>query len=321
MKISAPARLHLSNFEFFNFFIVFTQIGEIVFKIESNHLYILDGAMGTEIENRGYDTSSIIWSAQILFENPSLVQEIHEEYFNAGADIVITNTFRTSPYSFEKAGFKLDSFRKYMFKAIDIAVKARDKSNTKGLIFGSIASLEDCFRPDLVPEEKILELFHQKTLDSMGESKDLDLILFETQNNFREIQIISKLVSKIDVPTGLSLTLNNKGDMLDGTSWSKVIKLVKQSNFSIFGVNCSSPTVITQGLQKLIRISELDIPIIAYANIGLPDPITQQINNDVNENNYLIEAEKWKNLGASIIGSCCGSNSSVTHNLSHGLKI
>ena len=276
--------------------------------------------MGTEIEKRGYNTSSIIWSAQILFENPSLVQTIHEEYFKAGADIAITNTFRTSPYSFKKAGLEIDLFKKFMFKAIELAVGARNKLNNQGLIFGSIASLEDCFRPDLVPEERILEKYHQKTLRSMGESSELDLILFETQNNMREIQVISKLVSKITIPSGLSITLNNKGDLLDGTSWSKVVKLIENSNFSIFGVNCSSPTIITRALQKLIEIKQLDIPLIAYANIGLPDPITHQMNDVVTEKNYLIEAEKWYELGSSIIGSCCGSNPSVIHNLSQGLK-
>jgi homocysteine S-methyltransferase len=281
---------------------------------------ILDGAMGTEIEKQGYDTSSFLWSAQILLDNPSVVQEIHNEYFKADADIIVTNTFRVSPYSFKKAGYDENLSTKAMFKAIELAVNAKEESNKEGLIFGSIASLEDCFRPDLAPKESILEEFHQKTLETMDRSSDIELILFETHNNFKEIEVISSLINQLDHPVGLSLTLNNKGELLDGTSWKKVVGLLENSNFSLFGVNCSSPTIITKGLQKLNETTQLVIPIIAYANIGLVDPITNQLNDNITGNDYLNEAVKWLDLGASIIGSCCGSDPKVTRNLVNRFK-
>lgn len=282
---------------------------------ENTHPLILDGAMGTEIEQRGYDTSSIIWSAKILMDNPSIVQSIHDEYFKAGADIAVTNTFRTSPYSFKKGGYDEEISFEFMFKAIELANNSKDKFNKNGFIFGSIASLEDCFRPDLVPNEEILREYHGKHLNKMDDSQNIDLILFETQNNYREIKVISRLISKLDHPVGLSLTLNNKGELLDGTSWNKVINLIKTSEFSLFGLNCSSPTVITKGLQKLFDITPLEIPIIIYANIGLPDPITHQLNDDINNETYLDEVKKWTEFNVSIIGSCCGSNSKVTEKL------
>jgi homocysteine S-methyltransferase len=281
---------------------------------------ILDGAMGTEIEKQGFDTSSFLWSAQILLDYPSVVQEIHNEYFKVGADIIVTNTFRVSPYSFKKAGYDEKLSTKTLFKAIDLAVNAKEEFNKDGLIFGSIASLEDCFRPDLVPKESILEEFHLKTLETMDNSADIDLILFETHNNFKEIKVISSLVNQIDHPVGLSLTLNNKGELLDGTSWKKVVGLLESSDFALFGVNCSAPTIITKGLQKLSEVTQLGIPIIAYANIGLVDPITNQLNDNITGEDYLSEVIKWLDLGVSIIGSCCGSDPKVTRKLVNRFK-
>jgi homocysteine S-methyltransferase len=288
---------------------------------DNSQIYVLDGAMGTELEYRGFDTSSLIWSAKVLLDHPQVVETIHKEYFNAGADIAITNTFRTTKYMFQKAGYDSDLSLSLLKKAVNIVLEVKKQFHEKKFVFGSIAPLEDCFRPDLTPNDEILFNFHSQTIQTMDDIDGIDIVLFETHNNIREIKALSTLIEKINHPTALSVTLDSKGNLLDGTSWSKLVKTIEDSKFTLFGLNCSAPTIITKGFENLAKVTKLDIPLIAYANIGLKDPITNQKNDNITQKTYIIEARKWvRSLGVKIVGGCCGSNPQVIANLSDEFK-
>lgn len=275
---------------------------------------ILDGAMGTEIEKLYGPSKSVLWSAEILFQKPEVVENIHKEYLKAGADIIITNTFRTSPYSFRKAGYSEREAEKYLNIAVDLASSAMS-TFSKRKIFGSIASLEDCFRPDLVPKNDVLRRFHSQTLKVMDQREEIDLILFETINSYREIKEISSLIDQFDHPIGISVTLNNQGNLLDGTSIKKVLEFVSQHSFQLFGLNCASPNVITKGVRKISSFLKQGLPTIVYANLNQPDPITGQVTDNFTVETYANESEIWLQEGIDIIGSCCGTTSELTKQL------
>ena len=61
--------------------------------LSTNDMIILDGALGTELEKRGYDVSGKLWSAKYLIENPQVIQDLHETYLRAGADILTTSSY------------------------------------------------------------------------------------------------------------------------------------------------------------------------------------------------------------------------------------
>ena len=66
---------------------------------------ILDGAMGTELQNRGISVPLPLWSANANIEHPQIVMDIHADYIQAGCDIITTNTFRSTFYTYRKADF------------------------------------------------------------------------------------------------------------------------------------------------------------------------------------------------------------------------
>src|SRR5437867_3363092 len=114
---------------------------------------LLDGAVGTELARRGVDTRLPLWSARALFDDNGLatLTRIHEEYARAGARILVTNTFRTTFRSLERAG-KADAWREANLKAVECA-RAGAAAAGEGrscLPAGGLALLEDCYRPDLV---------------------------------------------------------------------------------------------------------------------------------------------------------------------------
>src|SRR5512143_4331169 len=67
---------------------------------------ILDGALGTELERRGFETMLPLWSAKALIEAPGLVWEIHRDYVEAGAEVLTACTFRSTPYTMRKVGLE-----------------------------------------------------------------------------------------------------------------------------------------------------------------------------------------------------------------------
>ncbi len=124
---------------------------------------ILDGAMGTELERRNVPVSLPLWSTNALISHPKTVKQIHKDYIQAGADIITANTFRTNSRSFKRAGIK-DMAKELTHRALILANEARQETVTSRKIWiaGSIAPLEDCYRPDLVPPISELRKEHKE---------------------------------------------------------------------------------------------------------------------------------------------------------------
>ena len=148
---------------------------------------ILDGAMGTQLMRSGLDLPLPLWSADINITHPDIVRDVHKDYVSAGADIITTNTFRSTTWSYRKAGYTLqaatDRAKESLMRAVDSAQKSK-----AGMIAGSITSIEDCYSPKLFPGRTAAE-------DSYGEmllwfeEAGIDLILFETMSHIDEIEI------------------------------------------------------------------------------------------------------------------------------------
>ena len=124
---------------------------------------LLDGAMGTQLLMRNVDVGLPLWSASILENCPSTVEEIHTEYLNAGADVVTTNTFRTTTRTFRKVCNDIkeatERAREVCKTAVEVARKAAGEAQ---FVAGSLAPLEDCYLPDLFPgENAALEVFQE----------------------------------------------------------------------------------------------------------------------------------------------------------------
>ena len=195
-----------------------------------------------------------------------------------------------------------------MTLAVSLAKNVARQYTHKSYILGSVAPLEDCFRPDLVPSDKTLLDEHAKTLKKLDSFNEIDYILFETQNSLREIKILSQLTEELSHPAGLSVTLNNQGFLLDGSNWKSILSIIEDNNFEFLGINCVAPPIITKALTLLEKIGGIAIPLLAYANIGNPDPLTNKKSNFlISPQNYLKEALKWQTLGVKIIGGCCGT--------------
>ncbi|HEU4401919.1 MAG TPA: homocysteine S-methyltransferase family protein, partial [Candidatus Polarisedimenticolia bacterium] len=167
---------------------------------------LLDGATGTELTRRGLPTTLPLWSAHALAneEGLAVLRAIHEDYVRAGAEIVVTNTFRTTRWALERAGAG-DRWRLFNRRAVECARTA--SGSVPGhtcLVAGGLAPLEDCYRPDLVPSAEVCLAEHRRQVDLLA-GLGVDLILIETMNRRREAEAALRAAAASGLDVVLSL--------------------------------------------------------------------------------------------------------------------
>ena len=268
---------------------------------------IIDGAMGTELMNLGVDLPLPLWSSVANFDEYDKVVDIHKRYINAGSDIITSNTFRTTARTFKKAGYTADQSNEISKKCTSEAIKAAKEAidNKNVLLAGSIAPLEDCYEPDRFPGKiKARKEFEEiiQNIDSCG----VDIFLFETMGNFEEIETILELSRGLNQKRWLSIVLKNESSILDGTSLEKTIRLLKKYRLDMLLINCTPIDVITNSLDLFTSL--WDGKWGTFPNAGKSMPSKEGEFESKVEDDFLSNTlKRYMNLGAVVLGACCGS--------------
>lgn len=269
---------------------------------------ILDAAMGTEIISSGIKLPPYIWSAHTNIDNPDLVYKIHREHIKQGAEYITTNTFRATPRSYMKTGLSDTDATKVAYKsflnAIKMAKKAKLNTNTK--ILGSIAPLEDCYTPSDYPGDEFAELEFLE-LSNWFMNCGVDIILLETMNNLQEIVSCLKVFSSSDIHIWLSLNLLDGNHILSGEKINNVVESISGYNVSSLLINCNSIEKTNLALDNINACWSGEWGI--YPNVGLGEPASDGIISNFSSMKEFVEvSRKAVDLGATILGGCCGSN-------------
>jgi S-methylmethionine-dependent homocysteine/selenocysteine methylase len=271
------------------------------------HTLLLDGATGTELNRRGVDTGLPLWSANALLTDDGLrvLKQIHMDYLLAGADILTTDTFRTHRRALAKSG-NADRALELTRRAVETARQAvvTVPSAATRFVAGSLSTLEDCYRPDLVPPDDQLRAEHSERVHHLVEC-GVDVLLIETINSIREAAIIAKLATLTGTPVIVSFVCNRAGKILSGESLTDAARELLPLGISAIGVNCGPTPDLAKPLFELQAACPKDFPLIAYGNIGYADDAVGWVNTDAeNPAAYCAHAIHWP---AKIIGGCCGT--------------
>lgn len=282
------------------------RIGKFKNDLKKGKIFILDGAVGTEIYRRGAKTPGALWSAQVLLKNPQLVKQIHQDYIKAGAQIITTNTFSTKERAFRKVGLA-GKGRETTLLACQVARQAEEESGKDVLIAGSVAPLEDCYSPELVPPDDELKKEHLEYAKNLKEG-GVDFLLAETMISLREIKAVCEAAKMVGLPLAVSFCCDEKGNLLSGEKLSDAVRLVEKYQPLFLSLNCMSIDLIGKVLKKLRRLTKLPIAIYAQGD-GKPGSDQGWIFTGNNgSEKYFAYAKQWLQDGAQIIGGCCGTN-------------
>ena len=265
---------------------------------------LLDGAMGTELINRGTDLPLPIWSADANLTHPEIVKEIHFEYIQAGAELITTNTFRTTTWTYRKAGYTPARARERakdsLYKAVECAQSAAGETIK---VAGSITSLEDCYSPEKFPGKTAAEDIYGETTEWMVDA-GLNFILFETMGNIQEITIALETARGFDNGVWLSLIMKNGDHILDGTPIQDVISLINGFEVDCLLNNCNQLDTTLRCIDHF----ENDWKGMwgTYPNLGKTD-----FENDyfdiIDESNFSAGMKSILMKDPGVIGVCCGS--------------
>jgi S-methylmethionine-dependent homocysteine/selenocysteine methylase len=263
---------------------------------------LLDGATGTELERRGAATGAPLWSAHALIERPTLVSQIHAEYLAAGAELLTANTFRTQRRTLERAG-REESAATLTALATRLARQAVEASALGRQIFvlGSAPPLEDCYRPDLVPDDEALAREHAEHAANLAES-GVDAILVETMNTIREAHIAVRAASEVALPVWVSFACDDSARLLSGEKLGDALTAIAPARPDAILVNCL-PLSRVGACLPILR--QCRLPFGVYANLG--EPIKAGRTEAAAPREFAAAAATWRDAGARILGGCCGT--------------
>ncbi len=265
---------------------------------------VLDGATGTELQRRGCPTDLPLWSARALLDSPETVRAIHEDYWRAGAQIVVANTFRTNVRTLAGAGL-LSRGREMNATAVRLAREARERAGGCGWVAASVAPVEDCYCPERVPPDDELREEHRRMAEWLVQAQP-DLIWVETMNTVREAHVAAQAAAETGLPFVVSLAPREDGRLLGGEPLSDAVAAIEPLDPLAIGVNCAPPRGILAALRTLREISAR--PLAAYAHIGNAEPTAGwSFSESVAPDAYCDHARTWLAAGAAIIGGCCGT--------------
>ena len=285
--------------------------------LNSGETILLDGATGSELENRGIKMDNT-WCATASLEF-DILKQIHKDYINAGAKIITTNTYASNRMILEVAGVE-DKFEDINLAAINAAIQAREECGRDDvLVAGSLSHqipYEDAFRSQKEKDKYIKKLtpeYFQKSFDELAfflADNGCDFILLELMYRPDRIDIIFDSASKVGLPVWAGFSSRNKDGLIALTtdyeySFKKMISNVKHHKLDAVGIMHCDIGVIEESIKELKEV--YDLPIMAYPEVAVFKFPHYDMSNVIPPDDYLIEAKKWKDAGAQIIGGCCGT--------------
>jgi S-methylmethionine-dependent homocysteine/selenocysteine methylase len=271
---------------------------------------LLDAAMGTELVRRGVRTTLPLWSAWALLEAPEAVFAIHGEAVQAGADVLTANTFRTHRRSLAKAGLG-ERAAGLTARAVALARRAAAGASREIFVAGSLSPLEDCYRPDLAPEESVLLAEHLEQADALH-AAGVDLILAETHNSVRELSAAVRAARQTRLPVAASMVTDGQGRLLSGEPVEEAAREIAHLSPDVLAINCV-PAALLAGDLALMSRALPGFPLGASGNLGPPSDAEQtQFTAEVAPEPYAALARGWLALGARLVGSCCGTTPAHT---------
>ncbi|MBW2314509.1 MAG: homocysteine S-methyltransferase family protein [Deltaproteobacteria bacterium] len=264
---------------------------------------LLDGALGTEIERRGGDAGLPLWSARALCDDPALVAQIHRDYVTAGAEVVVANTFRTQARALAHGGLA-DRAAELTHDAAWLARDATARAPGPCWVAGSAPTLEDCYRPDLVPDEASLAREHGEHAANLA-AAGVDVVFAETLNTVREARAALRAAHEAGLPAIASFVCDGSARLLSGEPLAAAVEAAAGEGAIGVGVNCLPARAARACLPTLTASG---LPFLVYANLGEPtEDGAFRSSDELSPDAFAREAGAWLEAGAHAVGGCCGT--------------
>ncbi len=266
---------------------------------------LLDGGMGTELIRHGFPQRACpeSWNK----EKPEVVKSIHQNYFDAGADAVLTNSFGGSKIKLSSHGLE-----KQCYELNLAAARVANEVKPEGkFVAGSMGPTGKFLKPQGEFTEEEFEDAYAEQAKGLTDGK-VDFLLIETQYDLREAICALKGARKSsDLPVFLTMTFNHypRGFFtIMGNSVSQCVEELEKNDVPVIGSNC---TLNSEEIVDMIKIMRegTSLPLIAQANAGKPSLSAEgEVSYSQGLEDYVSFIPQIIKNGANIVGGCCGTN-------------
>lgn len=286
-------------------------------EVLDQHPLLSDGAMGTLLNARGIDYERCF--DELNLTQPDLITGIHQEYLQAGADILQTNTFGANRFKLERHGMQ-DEVRRINRLGVELARQAIANSKSSHPVFlaGDVGPLGVHIAPygRVQPEQAEQAFIEQMTaLVEAG----ADLLILETISDVREMEIAIQAAIKVrsglkaTLPICASMTFTRDDRTLLGDDPASVAVALQKAGADVIGVNCSGGPAQLLRLLKSMRQTSPTIRLMVQPNAGWPEQAGGRIMYPADPPYFGRYAQAFCETGAVLIGGCCGTTPEHTH--------
>lgn len=266
---------------------------------------VLDGAGAGELLRRGVAVAGHLWGVGALLEAPDEVRRLHRDYTAAGAEVLTALTFRVAPYALRRAG-REELAGELAAAAVRLAREGAAEAGREALVFASMTTLEDCYRPDLAPGDEVLLREHAATAEALAAARP-DGLLLETFNTVREALAALDAAIATGLPVIVSFACRDGGRLLSGEDVGLAAVAMSLPEVAAVGVNCTAIKDVMPALEELAEATLL--PLAAYANNAyFAEDAPHLAAAPVAPERYARCALAWLAAGARLLGGCCGTS-------------
>lgn len=262
-----------------------------------------DGAMGTQLQERGLSSGQCL--EEFNTTQPEIVQGIYKDYFDAGSDIIETNSFGGNRSRLALHGME-DRVYEFNRRAAELAVQVRPEGK---FVAGSVGPTGEVLQPlGTLSEQEAYDGFAEQ-ISALADG-GVDAIFIETMMALEEIAIAiraAKDLTSLPVSATMTFEIGKAGPRTAwGVSPEDMVSQLADSGVDIIGANCG------QGFEEMAQIVDIigrrtDKFVLAQANAGMP--VMKNGKSTYNESPESMESKAMRILesGVNIIGGCCGT--------------
>jgi len=273
-------------------------------RLQSGEILVADGATGSNLQKMGLKPGKP--PEDLIIDDPDTVLKLASSFAEAGSDIILTCTFGGTRMRMKDSKYQ-DRTPEVNMRAAEIARKAA--SLNKGLVAGSMGPVGALIKPyGPLEMEDVRAMFAEqaKALADGG----VDLLLIETMFSFEETTAAFEgSRSATDLPIVVSFSYDRGTRSMMGVKPKDVMKRYSELGAALVGANCGTTLENMELVVREYAATMPDYPLWVKPNAGVPhmDIETEQGVYDMGPEDMAIFSKKYVELGAKVVGGCCGS--------------
>ena len=288
-------------------------------QLNNKKILLLDGGVSTEIRRRGIALDRNVWSGLTTKTHPDAVRQVHEDYIQAGAQIITANTYSTARHVLESINLGHES-KLINLKSVQLAQQARDNVAREDVyVAGSMSSMPPLTSHREVAIDGQIESSYQELADGLA-AAGVDLIIAEMMRDVENASIVIKAAVSTGLPVFIgfsammaengvdvrSLRWKNSDDTTSAHDFGEMVDALKPLGGQAAGIMHTRVRDTEPALRVLQQ--HWSGPTLAYAETGkliLPDWRYEEMSSP---DDYAAVIEGWiEDYGVQIVGGCCGT--------------